>query len=181
MGNVLIVRAERYAELSRHLHRGPEEQVAFVFASASEASGGVVFRSVEHYLCAPSDYDGQARYHVELTDEAQAQLIKMAWDRRVALVEFHSHPALDAPAEFSSYDLRGLAEFVPHVRWRLKGQPYAALVFGSHNFDALVWRSGGSYPEPLLHLEIGEERLFPTNRTITAPDLFARLKQTNGR
>lgn len=181
MANVLIITPERYAELSQHLLAGREEQVAFIFASTSESSGGVVFQSVEHYLCRPGDYDDQARYHVELTDEAQARIIKIAWDRRVALVELHSHPMLDAAAAFSSYDVRGLSEFVPHIRWRLKGQPYAALVLGPHSFDALVWRTGVGNPETLLHLEVGEQHLRPTNRTFLAPDLFALLKQADGR
>jgi hypothetical protein len=67
------------------------------------------------------------------------------------------------PAAFSPSDLFGLDEFVPHVRWRLKGIPYLAVVLGASDFDALVWRSRS--PEPLGSVRVGSRRLEPTGLT----------------
>ena len=64
-------------------------------------------------------------------------------------------------------NLEGLEEFVPHVRWRLGGRPYAALVFAPDGFDAMVWADESGAPEPLEALRVVDGPvLAPSNRTL---------------
>ena len=164
MGHVLDIGANLYQQLERHLRHGRQEQVAFAFAEASLANDGVTFRARDLYLVEPSELSVQEAYHVSLTDEVQAAVIKLAWEKRLALVEFHSHTSTRLPAEFSYSDLAGLAEFVPHVRWRLQRQPYLAVVMTPSGLDALVWR--GDTPEPLEALHVEDRTLTPSGLTI---------------
>jgi hypothetical protein len=164
VGHVLDIGANLYQQLERHLRHGRREQVAFAFAEAILVNDGVTFRARDLYLVEPSELSVQESYHVSLTDEVQAAVIKLAWGKRLALVEFHSHTSARLPAEFSYSDLAGLAEFVPHIRWRLQRQPYMAIVMTPSGLDALVWR--GDTPEPLEALLVEGRILIPTGLTI---------------
>lgn len=172
--NRLVIGAPEYGAVRRHLLQNRLEQVAFVFAQAEATGDGVHFRADDYYLVPPEDFDVQSEFHVSLTDEAQARIIKMAWDRRAALVDIHSHPRGGPRVKFSPSDLAGFGDFVPHVRWRLKGQPYLALVVAPSSFDALVWSTGADV-EPLAALEAGRRTHLPTNLTL------AELRRADGR
>ena len=91
----------------------------------------------------------------------------MAWDKKLALGEFHSHPGGLWRAQFSASDIYGLDEFVPHVRWRLRGQPYFAIVVAPSDFDALIWRTPQA--EALKEFQVGDRVLTPTGLTISSP------------
>lgn len=164
--NRLIISARDYAEIERHLLQSEDEQVAFVFAQVEATAQGVTFRADEHYLVPPEDLGVQLPNHVSLTDEAQGRMIKMAWDRGAALVEFHSHTDPKCDAAFSRSDMAGFGEFVPHVWWRLKGKPYLAVVVAASGFDALVWRVSPDTAEALGGIEVGGETRRPTNLTL---------------
>ena len=166
MGHSLELTDDMYDNLRGHLLQSNEEQVAFIFAETIDRGDGVVFGARDMYLVAGDELLVHAPYHISLTDDVQARIIKMAWDRRLALVEVHSHPGADWRAQFSPSDLWGLDEFVPHVRWRLRGSPYLAVVLGSSDFDALVWRDHS--PEPLAHILVGDRVLEPTGLTLQA-------------
>lgn len=167
MANRLIIPARDYAEIHRHLLRGEDEQVAFVFAKVEATDRGVTFRAGDRYLVPSEDLEVQLPYHVSLTDEAQGRVIKMAWDRGAALVEFHSHTNPRYEAAFSGSDMKGFADFVPHVWWRLKAKPYLAIVVAPSGFDALVWRMGPDTPEALDAIHVGEAVQWPTNLTLS--------------
>jgi hypothetical protein len=112
------------------------------------------------------DYEVQAGDYLELGDAARARLIKEAHDRKLCLVESHSHPG-PYPAAFSYSDLAGLEEFVPHVRWRLRGRPYAALVFAASGFDGLAWADGGAgNPEQVTAIETETGQIAATGLTL---------------
>jgi proteasome lid subunit RPN8/RPN11 len=168
MCNRLVVDAVAYDRVLRHLHQDQREQVAFGFASAEPAAGGVLLRVLDFHLVSPGELEVQTPRHVALTEDAQGALIKRAWDLGVCLVELHSHTSPHYRAEFSWSDLAGFQTFVPHVWWRLKGRPYAAVVVAPSGFDALIWRTGPRQPEPLEALVVGTESLCPTNLTLEA-------------
>src|SRR6266487_1407438 len=102
---------------------------------------------------------------MELADETRAQVIKRAHDLGASMVEFHSHP-YPWPARFSESDRVGLEEFVPHVWWRLKGRPYAAVVVAPSGFDGLVWMTSPDRPEQLDGIACGDRLLRPTGLTL---------------
>lgn len=128
------------AALWRHLlpnARGPEE-AAFVFARASRDEGAASFESIEWSPVNPEGFASRSAYHLELSDETRARVIKRAHDLAASVVEFHSHRG-KSDAQFSPSDWAGFEEFVPHIWWRLKGRPYAAVVVTSTGFDGLAW------------------------------------------
>lgn len=141
--------------------RADSEEAAFIFVRREDMEGRIAFRCVDWY---PVPLDGfviHSRYHIELTDETRAKVIKRAHDLGASLVEFHSHMG-SALAKFSPSDLAGFNEFVPHAWWRLKGRPYIALVVSKSSFDALVWLSDPNLPQRLDGLVVGETLLVPT-------------------
>lgn len=149
-----------YGQLMDHLWASSEEQVAFMRARWNEEDGLEV---VGLDLLGDDDIEHH-RFEVRLRDHVRPRLIKAAWDAGVALVEAHSHGGPFA-ASFSPTDMVGLREWVPHLRWRLGGRPYAALVFARDSVDGLVWRASNE-PDGLSALLVGECTLTPTGRSI---------------
>ena len=96
------------------------------------------FQVIEWEPVLTDDFVIQTSFHIELTDAVRARVIKRAHDLGATLVEMHSHLG-KWPAQFSLSDIAGFHEWVPHVRWRLKGKPYAALVVTRKGFDGLAW------------------------------------------
>lgn len=124
-----------------------------------------MFRFIEMHLVPPSEFGYKSLYGMELTDDCRAKVIKRAHDLGASLIEVHSHPKARA-AEFSFSDHAGLADFVPHVWWRLKNKPYGAIVVGPNNFDSLSWSSNPRRPDGVLDLLVGEQRLAPTGLSL---------------
>jgi hypothetical protein len=140
-----------YGRICDHL-AGTAEQVAFFLAQRSDGRVDHL-RLVDAYMVADGlEPDGP--FHVHLADEVQGQVIRWAWSADASLVEAHSHGPWGDPAAFSPTDLDGLAEWVPHVWWRLGGRPYAALVFGAQTFDGLAWTRSPTTAEPVDLLRI---------------------------
>ena len=161
MGWVVEIQEANYDGLRDHL-RGDVEQVAFLFTEPYAGDQRLRVRDVE---LIPSDgFAYQGGYHVELAEQIRPALIKRAWDEDACLIEAHSH--LHGPACFSWSDMAGFDEWVPHLKWRLQGRPYAALVFAPDDFDALVW-DGKQDAGPLEALDVlPGQRLAPTGRTL---------------
>lgn len=161
------LRAGLKEQLWAHLLQNDIEHVAIVFA-AVEAKGDTTVFIAEHvYLATADDFEIHSEFHVELTDEARARIIKRAWDIGTSPVEFHSHPGDHWSAMFSPSDMYGFSEYVPHCRWRLRGRPYLAVAITPAGMDALAWTETGAEPVGLDAIRIaGGATIFPTNRTI---------------
>jgi hypothetical protein len=173
--NVIRMSEEHSAAIASHLLKNQLEQAAFAFAVASERGSDLRLDLSDVYLAAAEDFEIHSAFHITLTDEALSQIIKRAWDTGTSIVEFHSHPDPRFAAAFSPSDLAGFSELVPHIRWRLRGRPYAAVVVAPRGFDALVWSGGSSYPQPLTALQVGTESRTPTGLTLK------RLEWEHGR
>jgi hypothetical protein len=153
--------------LWRHLvpDDGTIEQAAFLYVAHTVAGEELVFDVVTHELLMRSeDFAAQYSDYLELEDDARVRIIKRAHALNASVVEIHSHPS-SWPAEFSLSDRAGLRETVPHVRWRLKGRSYLAVVVALSSYDALVWAGQDDEPEPLV-LEVDGERQLPTGRSV---------------
>lgn len=144
-----------YEEVQSHL-RGRVEQVGFLLAEFDGESG--TFRLDEWHAIPPEGFEYQGAYHVSLTDEAKAEVIKWAWDARACLVEAHSHSDRGV-AMFSPSDLCGFREWVPHLFWRLRGRPYAAMVTTVDSFDALAWVAAADRMEQVKRIELEDGRV----------------------
>lgn len=171
MSAVISAAAELYRPARLHL-RGRIEQVGFFLADYDEERRAFVLR--EWRPIPPEAFEHQSAYHVTLRDELRPEIIKWAWDAGTSLVEVHSHGD-DGIASFSPSDIWGFDEWVPHVRWRLRGRPYAAIVTAGDTFDALAWIDG-NVPEQIVHLEVEDDTYFATARTL--PRLI-ELKDAN--
>ena len=149
--------------LLKHLlpMRSRAEAAAFVFARPAE---GRALEYVEWFPVPPEGFVSRSRLHLELNDATRAAVIKRAHDLRASLIEFHSHHG-PWPAEFSASDWAGFEEFVPHVRWRLRGRPYAAVVVTLTGFDAFVWSDAARAPARLEAIIVDGQRLEPTRRS----------------
>lgn len=160
---VLSLPPDVYTALREHLISGGErsEAAAFVFARHVGQDGDHSFEHVAWYSVPEDGFAVQTGYHIELTDETRAVVIKRAHDLGACLVEFHSHLG-PWPAQFSPSDQMGLEEFVPHVRWRLRGQPYLAVVMTRVEWDGLAWVDDSARPVRLDAVRVGEQVLQPT-------------------
>lgn len=150
-----------HRELIRHLLREPngDEQAAFVFAQYSAIDN--TFHFAEWLAVPPEDFAVQLPYHFELTDATRASIIKRAHDLGASVVELHSHTG-QWPARFSPSDWAGFEEIVPHMWWRLKGRPYAAVVVARSGFDGFAWLQDARAPSRLGGINVEGQRLRPT-------------------
>lgn len=166
MKTLLDIEPGAWHALRNHLLvRDPlREQAAFMFAKALEHSDELRLVIASVRLVEPHELACHSSCHLELKEETWSAVIREAHQRQAALVEVHSHVGDDS-AEFSASDMNGLSSTAPHVAWRLKGRPFAALVVTRKDFDALCWGPGQPDPDVLTALHIGTQALAPTSRS----------------
>jgi hypothetical protein len=129
------IRQESFSALGNALAEA--EEVVFLYATYTDG----VFEVNAMEIMMGGDIARQSKLHVELADGVRPRVIKTAWDTDRCLIEAHSHGEWGY-AEFSQSDLHGFEEWVTHVRWRLRGRPYVALVKAGETWDALAWVDG---------------------------------------
>jgi hypothetical protein len=166
-------RGELYRSAREHL-RGHVEQVGFFLADFDTEGNAFILR--EWRPMPPEAFEFQSAYHVTLRDEMRPEIIKWAWDAGACLVEVHSHGDKGI-AWFSPSDLYGFDEWVPHVRWRLRGRPYAAIVTAGDSFDALAWLDNEKGPVQVTALEVDGVAHAPTARTLPR---LTKLRESYG-
>ena len=168
MGQVLLhLPYEIYEEILEHLlpESPASESAGFLFVVPQPPESDTqVYEHIEWYPVHRDGFVDRSWYHLELTDETRAYVIKRAHDLRASIVEVHSHPG-SRTAAFSYSDHRGFREFVPHVWWRLKGRPYFAVVVSPDTFDGLAWIVDPTKPQHLDGIVVGNEVLKPTKRS----------------
>jgi hypothetical protein len=157
----LIVSREQWEQLMTYLSQ-EVEHFAFMFARINSQGK---YRVIEVKLLESDDYSYQGRAGLQLVDEIRPEVIQHAIATDTMVIEAHSHYGLPWPACFSDLDMTGLAEIAPHMLWRLKGRPYAAIVVANGSFDAIVWldRNG---PSRVEHVHVADKVIQPTNLTI---------------
>jgi len=156
-----------HSELMAHLlpARPKSEEVAFIFCHFMQTEGEVRFSFIESYPVPTAGFVYKSLFGIELSNTCRASVIKRAHDLKASLIEVHSHP-LAKSTEFSPSDRVGFADFVPHVRWRLKQRRYGAIVVGPHGFDSLCWVSDCERPDGVLELQVARRRMTPTGLTL---------------
>lgn len=142
-----------------------QERVVFLSVVPADEDDGLSFYIKDIYFV-PDNELNNSNYSVKLNYEAQAKIIKWAWDNNASLAEIHSHPFCKRGASFSYSDIYGLKEFVTHVWWRLKNKPYIAFVFGKKDYDALAWIDNPHHPQYFKGILTGKKFIKPTNNTI---------------
>ena len=155
-----------YQDILAYIQKTKTEQVVFLFLAPTAESQTTSYDVVDYYLVPSHELIFESQYHAELTEEAQAKVIKMAWDKQLILGEIHSHPGSYEGTTFSPSDLNGFKDFVPHIWWRLKGKPYVAFVFGKGEFDSLVWLSNPHDPSDVAEILTEGKPHVPTGNTL---------------
>ncbi|MFM9994870.1 MAG: hypothetical protein ACKVU4_03610 [Phycisphaerales bacterium] len=155
-----------FEQVRGHLlpHGGECEEAAFLFARAETRLDTIILSVSDSMMIPPEGFASRSRYYLELTDETRAAVIKRAHDLGTGLIECHSHPS-QRGACFSWSDLHGFDDFVPHVRWRLGGRPYAAVVFATDSIDALAWAGAAGEASPVSIVNAGKGLIHPTGAT----------------
>jgi hypothetical protein len=161
MTATLAVDDATWAAARDHL-RGRVEQVGFFLADFDEPAR--CFRIRAFHALPETAFEIQSAVHVTLKDEVRPEVLGWATREAACLIEAHSH--LWGPASFSGSDVYGFAAWVPHVRWRLRRRPYAAVVLAEATFDALAWINVGPTPEQVTTVEIGDCHLPATGGTL---------------
>lgn len=147
------------------------EEAAFLFAESFHDHGdSLSFQVVDWNPIPPDGFAHRSSYYLELKDDTRASLIKRAHDLNACLVECHSHPCFSP--QFSWSDCLGLEEFVPHVRWRLRDRPYAAVVVAANGFDSLVWHGTGARPDDFAAIGVDGHYMNPTGYTLNNWELI---------
>lgn len=165
-GKVFIEIPElQHKKIIEHL-LGPDgcEEAVFAFCKFERSGSRSRFELIDWYAVPPTGFVTRSRYFLELTDETRSQVIKRAHDLQATLIEFHSHRST-RPAAFSPSDYAGFDEFVPHVWWRLKGRPYAAVVVAESSFDGIAWIDDAKTAVPLSGISLGNELLLATGES----------------
>lgn len=137
------------------------EEAGFMYVKRGIEDNTESFECVEWYPVPCDGFKSRSPFHLELTDETRATVIKRAHDLGASLVELHSHMG-NGDACFSSSDLVGFQEFVPHVWWRLKHKPYFALVLTRTGFDGLAWLADSTNPLRIDEIIVGNTVLAST-------------------
>ena len=187
---ILALKPDQHRVLWNHLlpAHSSHEQAAFLFCKSQTSGDYIVFDAIDKALIGPNDFTVQSDYYLELTDTCRSTLIKRAHAYGATLVEFHSHPNSEQAA-FSLSDLRGLhEETVPHMRWRLRGHPYIAIVVAPTGLDAMVWTPESPDPRSLSGIRVEKALYKPTNaslkrwyQTMDTDNRFDRNEQLFGK
>lgn len=168
------ITAELWSALQRDMRRG---RVGFFLADF--AADERTFRLHAWRSFGADGLDERDDLHATLTDEAQAEVIKWAWAARASLVEAHSHGPW-VPAAFSPIDVDNLADWVPHLWWRLRGRPYGALVTAGDTLDALAWIDDPGTPVPVSTIIVSPRQpVVPTGLTLVS--LTQQSRTSDGR
>ena len=173
MGRILLRLPDGvYEKVWAHLLGGSQEpeSAGFIFVVPGSQDDDIkVFEYVEWYPVPPDGFVERSWYHLELTDEIRARVIKRSHDLGASIVEFHSH-AGSQPAAFSPTDHRGFREFVPHVWWRLGKKPYFAVVVTQNDFDGLAWILDPKKPQHIDGIAVADKVLKPTRLSSLVTD-----------
>ncbi len=160
-----------YNKLNNHLFKqSDKEQAAFIFAKVFKKKASTKFLFKSWHLVQPNEYEYQSTGFIELKDVTRQNIIVRATKLDASIIEIHSHLS-EHRAQFSWSDLEGFQEFVPHLWWRLKAKPYAAIVFSKSDFDGLVWVDDPRVPRQLTKITL---RRFPRKRNLYPSGLTLR-------
>jgi len=145
-----------YNQALKHMQGFKVEQLGFFLAEYVAADR--LFKVSEWLPISSAELEYQGAYHISLSDDKRAKIIKWASDNSSSIIEIHSHIGASA-ASFSASDMFGFSEWVPHIFWRLQSKPYAAIVISKNSFDSLAWIDSPTRPEQVESIKTGGGRV----------------------
>lgn len=159
---IVEIDPDRFRNMMLHLLPADSlvEEAAFLFARLERRGEFTLLRVVDGVFVEPDGFETRSPYFLELSDSTRASIIKHAHDLQAAIIEVHSHPG--GFPRFSWSDKLGLSDFVPHVRWRLRGRPYAAIVVAPSGCDGVSWLNASEMPDRVLGITAGDRSVLPS-------------------
>ena len=165
---VLSASEDLYQRIVGHLieRQGDIESFAFAFAKKlQQPNGNEEFACVDVMLIPPDQVEHDSQYHSVMSDAILSDVFKKAHELNASIVEFHTHLG-PFPAEFSDTDWEGTEEIARHALWRLRGNPYIAVVVTSAEFDGVIWTTDRDEPAQLDGISIDGRLLEPTGLSL---------------
>ena len=162
MGYRLIVPQDLWVRLRAHLLADRDEHLAFLLARPA----GERLLASDLILVPDGDIEGgQSWDGLSLKLDPLLHVMNTANQRRLALIEAHSHPFSTGKVAFSQIDLEGQEEMAGYLNDVHPGYPYGALVLGKHAVRGQIWPSGETTADPLHEVkEVGSVlRRWPGN------------------
>ena len=132
-----------------HLFQNNLEQGAFLFTRSQVKDGAITLNATHAYLIPPEGWDVQEELYLEMQDAERSRIMKMARDLDCGVIDCHSHPGSEEQVSFSLSDRAGITEFAAYAKWKLSGQPFAALVWGEASIDGVLWPRDFRAPQPI--------------------------------
>jgi hypothetical protein len=161
---IINIPADIKKRVYKHLFQNELEQGAFLYSHYTEDIAKMTLEIVDQYLVPRSGWHIQSGFHLELKDDERAKIMKLARDKKYALIDCHSHINLGRKVAFSLSDKAGIGEFSGYVKWKLDGRSYVAIALNKTSADAVGWH--GDYSKPC---RINEIRIVGSNEKIIAP------------
>jgi hypothetical protein len=153
----IIIPAEIEEKLLAHFFQNTLEQGAFLFSRTEIEGDSLSLKVSDAYFVPPEGWEVQHELYLEMRDDERAKIMKLARDQASGVIDCHSHPGSKGKVQFSMSDRTGITEFAAYAKWKLPGQPYAAMVWGETSLDAVLWRN------EFLNVDIISEVIVPTN------------------
>jgi hypothetical protein len=169
-----------FEQFHAHLFQSELEQGAFLFGRPSDDA----FAVDDLYLVPSAGWDVQLDVYLEMKDTERAKIMRLAAAKGSGIVDCHSHPGAADDVWFSPSDISGITSFAQYAKWKLRGAPYIATVWGESSVDAVYW--SGTYARPGLvdAIEVlsTSHRLVPTGSWFREPRAYKRKDgQAGGR
>ncbi len=150
MPNKIILTEKMAQKLKDHLFSDrAKEQMAIILCGISKV-GGEVHLLGRHFILFPKDaFVEQSAGRLELRDEINQHILKMAHREGLSQIDFHTHVSNSPVVRFSGIDdsyERGMASYLGR---KIPGTLYGSVVMTREALDARIWRihAGGPVAE----------------------------------
>lgn len=180
MKTKILIPSSIEKQLLAHFFQNHLEQGAFLFSRAQGGPNAVVVETTGVYFVPPEGWDVQQELYLEMRDAERAKIMKMARDLNCGVIDCHSHPGSEDQVCFSPTDRAGIVEFSAYAKWKLPGQPYAAMVWGETSLDAVLWQGdfrGPQLVDEVVVLDSSTSRVIrPQFSWFSKPSFLMRLR-----
>jgi molybdopterin-synthase adenylyltransferase len=131
------------------------ETAAIILARAVELDRTNFRLLVSDIVPIPSDaYEKRTGDSIVVRPEFLAVVFKKARVQNQSILMTHTHP-WDGPVVASATDLKGEEMLFPTLFSRVPDVPHGRLIFGKHNYDAMICRTLGGELIPLEIFDVG--------------------------
>ena len=166
---IIVIPEHIFEPFHAHLFQNELEQGAFFFGTQS-ADDELVVDAL--YTVPASGWEVQLEVYLEMKDRERSNIMRTAVQRGSAIVDCHSHPGAADDVWFSPSDITGIRAFAQYAKWKLRGKPYIASVWGERSVDAVVWQENYQAPTLITEVRIVGDKtrsLVPTGSWLREP------------